>query len=67
MSSVRQAGSTNSGAYSDLKIDWDRPKDAVKGDLNSCIESYAVQIVRVSGDCCRVTPAAGHSLAFCAV
>jgi hypothetical protein len=39
-------GSTNSGDYSDLKLQWSRPNDAISGGVNSCIESYNVQIVR---------------------
>jgi hypothetical protein len=39
-------GSTNSGDYSDLKLQWSRPNDAINGGVNSCIESYNVQIVR---------------------
>jgi hypothetical protein len=45
-SSVKMLGSTNSGDYSDLKLQWSRPNDGVNGGVPSCIESYTVKIVR---------------------
>jgi hypothetical protein len=41
--------STNSGAYSNLKLEWPRPNDSNKpGGPPSCITAYEVKIIRVS-------------------
>jgi hypothetical protein len=57
-------GSTNSGDYSDLKLQWSRPNDAISGSVNSCIESYNVQIVRAVSVGWSLSGQAGFCLCF---
>jgi hypothetical protein len=46
---VRQTGSKPSGQYADLTLEWDRPKDRLTSNgVDSCIDTYNVQIIRVS-------------------